>query len=557
MSAADYVLRGGLVIDGTGSPPSRADIAIAGERVSAISSDRTDLGIGATTKEIDVSGQFVAPGFIDIHTHYDAQVFWDPALTPSCYHGVTSVIAGNCGFSIAPVRPEHHELVTRTLEGVEDMSAATLRAGVPWDFETFPEYLASVKHHGAGLNFGAYLGHTALRLYSMGDDAYERVATDQEVSDMQQILAESLRAGACGFATSFAVTHRGVDGKPIPSRHADRAEFEALVAAASETRTGVVAVAPGDPVGIKDLYDIQRTANIPFTYTALLTFPTGKWRDLVALNREQWKEGVEVWPQVSPRPGTFQMTMAEPFALNPNSEFGALVGVSTQARLEAYGDGEWRDKTEAAFATQTAMRPRWEVITIDESNTHPELIGRPVKDVAAERGCRPLDVLLDTAIDDGLATRVRTVFANDDPAGVAELLCEEGCTIGLSDAGAHIGQLCDAMQATDFLSKWVRDNELMPIETAVRKLTGIQADLFNLEDRGYLREGAYADIAVFDLAEINPGPTRRVRDFPADEERLTADAPTGISHVFVNGTEISDSQSNHRLPGKLLKALPR
>ena len=234
MSAADYVLRGGLVIDGTGSPPSRADIAIAGERVSAISSDRTDLGIGATTKEIDVSGQFVAPGFIDIHTHYDAQVFWDPALTPSCYHGVTSVIAGNCGFSIAPVRPEHHELVTRTLEGVEDMSAATLRAGVPWDFETFPEYLASVKHHGAGLNFGAYLGHTALRLYSMGDDAYERVATDQEVSDMQQILAESLRAGACGFATSFAVTHRGVDGKPIPSRHADRAEFEALVAAACD-----------------------------------------------------------------------------------------------------------------------------------------------------------------------------------------------------------------------------------------------------------------------------------------------------------------------------------
>ena len=562
MTAADYVLRGGLVADGTGSQPRRADVAIAGDRISAISSDCSELGIGAGTREIDASGHIVAPGFIDIHTHYDAQVFWDPALTPSSYHGVTSVIAGNCGFSIAPVRPEHHDVITRTLEGVEDMSAATLRAGVPWDFETFGDYLESVERHGTALNFGAYVGHTALRLYAMGDDAYEREATEDEVAKMCEVLLESLHAGACGFATSFAGTHRGIDGKPIPSRLAAREEIESLIQAAASTKQGVIAVAPGEQVSIKDLYSLQPEAGIPFTYTALLTSPSGGWRDLMARNRDGWEEGVEVWPQVSPRPGTFQMTMAEPFALNPNPEFGALIGLSADERLAAYASPDWRDIAQEGFKEQKILKPRWEVVTIDESDTHPELIGRPVKDVAEERGCRPIDVILDTAIDDKLATRVRTVFANDDKKGVAELLSEPNCTLGLSDAGAHVGQLCDAPQATDFLGRWVRDQELMPIETAIRKLTGTQADIFNLEGRGYLKEGNFADVVVFDFDTIDPGPTRRVRDFPADEERLTADAPTGISHVFVNGVEISGSgisggQNGHRPPGKLLKALPR
>src|SRR3984893_15170780 len=203
---SDLVIRGGTVIDGSGAPGVRADVALDAGKITAI-------GTGlAGDRELDATGHIVAPGFIDIHTHYDAQVFWDPALTPSCFHGVTTVVAGNCGFSIAPTRPEHRDLIARTLENVEDMDVAALAAGIPWDFETFPEYLDSVQRRGVVLNFAAYIGHTALRLYAMGDDAYERVATAAEVARMQGIVRESMRAGAAGFATSFAMTHRGADG---------------------------------------------------------------------------------------------------------------------------------------------------------------------------------------------------------------------------------------------------------------------------------------------------------------------------------------------------------
>src|SRR5579862_1130546 len=197
----DLVIKGGTVVDGTGSPGRRADVAVAGGRITAVGADLEG------DRVVDASGSVVAPGFIDIHTHYDAQVFWDPALTPSCFHGVTTVVAGNCGFSIAPTRSEHRELIARTLENVEDMDVAALAAGIPWDFETFPEYLDSVARHGVGLNYAAYIGHTPLRLFVMGDEAYERAATADEVAQMQAVLRQSLEAGAAGFATSFAITH--------------------------------------------------------------------------------------------------------------------------------------------------------------------------------------------------------------------------------------------------------------------------------------------------------------------------------------------------------------
>ncbi|UGQ13740.1 amidohydrolase family protein [Yinghuangia sp. ASG 101] len=530
---ADLVITGGTVVDGTGRTPYRADVAVTAGRVSAIGDRLT----GRHT--LDASGHVVTPGFIDIHTHYDAQVFWDPAMTPSCFHGVTTVVAGNCGFSLAPTRPEHHDVVVRTLENVEDMDVATLTAGIPWDFGDFPGYLDSVARRGVGLNFAAYVGHTALRLYTMGLDAYERPARAEESAAMADVLRTSLRAGAAGFATSFLRTHRGIDGKPVPSRLADRAELDALLGVVREERRGVVAFAPGELLTAPELYDLQPSVGVPFTFTALLTTPSRGYEQLLEVHRAGWAKGARVWPQVTPRPVTFSFSLADPFTLNANPVFAALMAGDLAERRAAYADPAFRDKARAAWQVEgAALVPRWETYTIDESAAHPDLVGRELADVAAESAAGdPLDVLLGLALDEpGLALRVRCVVANDDTEALRGILTEDNCTLGLSDAGAHVGQLCDAPQATDFLGAWVRERSLMPIETAVRRLTGVQADLLGLTDRGYLRAGCWADIVVFDPATISPGPTRRLRDFPAGGERLTADRPTGIRHILVNGT---------------------
>lgn len=532
--SAELVIKGGTVVDGTGSPGVQADVAVDAGRVRAVAP-----GLEGE-RTLDAAGHVVAPGFIDIHTHYDAQVFWDPALTPSCYHGVTTVVAGNCGFSIAPARPEHHEVIARTLENVEDMDVATLAAGIPWDFSTFPEYLASVERHGIAMNFAAYIGHTALRLFVMGDAAYERAATDDELARMQAVLREAMDAGAAGFATSLAVTHLGIDGLPVPSRFAERRELECLLDTLGDAGRGVFAIAPGDPLHVDELYDLQLRVGVPFTYGALLTSPRGGHRRSVRVNEEGWARGAQVWPQVSPRPLMFAMTLASPFTLNMNPEFAALMAGSLEDRRRAYADPEWRARAQSPWQDRAGFGvPDWAKFTIVESRTHPELVDRPLAEVAAERGQEPFDALLDLALDEpDLALRVRSVLLNDDPDEVAKLLVDEHCTLGLSDAGAHVGQLCDAPEPTDFLGNWVRDRDLMPIETAVRKLTGVQADFLGLADRGYLREGAWADVVVFDPDTVAPGPVRRVRDFPAGAERLTADQPTGIRHVVVNGTPV-------------------
>jgi N-acyl-D-aspartate/D-glutamate deacylase len=508
---ADLVITGGMVIDGTGAPRRPADVAITDGRV-------TEIGTGLSGSRIlDAGGQVVAPGFIDIHTHYDAQVFFDPALTPSSHHGVTTVVAGNCGFSIAPTRPELKELVARTLENVEDMDLDVLLGGVPWDFTTFPEYLDSVRRRGSVLNFGAYVGHTAVRLYVLGEEAYDRAATDEEVAQMAEVVRQAMEAGAAGLATSFAPPHNGADGRPVPSRLSDRREVDALLDAVAAVGRGVVSFAPGETVTIADLYELQPRVGVPFTYGALLTNPSGRHNHLLELNRTGRRNGADVWPQVTPRPLTFTFTMDAPYLLNVNPLFAELGRLGPDERRRSYADAEWRRSAWDAFGGLT-MPPRWDTYELDEGK---------VGQLAAERNATPLDVLLDAALgDDDLAVRVRCVVANDDEEGVARLLLDDGCTLGLSDAGAHVGQLCDAPQATDFLGNWVRDRGLMPLEQAVRKLSGIQADLLSFPDRGYLRPGAWADVVVFDPETVGPGPLRRVRDFPGGSERLTADAPT-------------------------------
>ena len=528
--SADLVIRGGTVFDGSGAPGRAADVAIA---------DGVIREIGPKLKggrELDASGCAVAPGFIDIHTHYDAQVFWDPALRPSCFHGVTTVVAGNCGFTIAPTRPEHHEAIVRTLENVEDMDPATLTAGIVWEFETFPEYLELVRRRGTVLNFTAYVGHSALRLYVMGDAAYERAATSEEIEGMCRLVREALDAGAAGLSTSFSFAHRGVDGKPVPSRFAKRDEVEALFLTAGKSGKGVVLATPGEQCSYPDFYALQPRIGRPFTWP-LFAAPGNAHFPQLKLHEESLPRGLQVWPQVTPRPLTMQFTLEDAYNLNVGQVFGELLKVSRWVRMAAYRDPAWRARA-LADLDQAPMKPRWETFEVSESGRFPELVGRRVSELARERGVTALDVMCELAVAEDLRTRFRAYIANDDVDAVAHLLNHEHVVLGLSDAGAHVDQLCDAPLYTDLLARWVRERGLMPLEKAVRKLAGEAADMFGFTRRGYLREGYFADVCVFDPETVGPGPLRRVRDFPADAERLTAEEPTGVRHVLVNGTPI-------------------
>ena len=556
-STATIVLKGGTVVDGTGSPGIRGDVLIRGDRIVAIGENLS----GDTV--IDASGRVVAPGFIDIHTHYDAQVFWDPALTPSCYHGVTTVVAGNCGFSIAPTRAADRDLIARTMEKVEDMDPATLAEGIPWEFESFPDYLRAIERRGTLLNYAAYIGHTPVRIFALGDEAVGRPATDDEIARMVAIVDEAMEAGAAGFATSFAITHRGADGQPIPSRWADRREVEALFAAVGRSGRGVIGVNGGDGLSFADCYDIQPKVGAPITYTALLTTAQGTHLQALEVHKEGHARGIDVWPQVSCRPLAFSMTMVEPFTLNTSPVFAELMPKSLDDRRAAFADPAWRQRVRDGWANKQGLLPRWDSYEIMESVASPELVGRRLADIADASGVDPFDLLLDLALlEPDLKLRVKAMLANDDADGVAILLQAEGCTLGLSDAGAHVGQLCDAVLPTDLLGTWVRERGVLTLEQAVHKLTQVQAQLFGFTDRGVIREGAYADIVVFDPSTVAPGPIRRVTDFPAEGERLTADRPVGVHHLFVNGVEVQrnghliDSAVAER-PGSLVAPAPR
>lgn len=539
-------IRGGTVIDGTGTEGRRADVCIEDGRIAEIGANLT----GDT--ELDASGCVVTPGFIDIHTHYDAQVFWDPALTPSCFHGVTTVVAGNCGFSIAPTRPEHRETIALTLENVEDMNPATLAAGIPWDFETFPEYLEAVAARGTVLNFAAYVGHTALRLYHMGDDAYERAATEDEIAAMARSVGDAMDRGAVGLATSFAPTHLGMNGKPVPSRLAEPAEFEAMAAELGSRGRGVIEATIGVGFAFEEIYDFQRRIGVPVTYTALLAIP-GFWQAGSERHQEELAKGTGVWPQISCRKITMQMQLCDPFPFDMAPCFAELRAEAPEVREQRYRDPSWRARAVEELA-KTPLPTRWENFEIAESDVHGELIDRPLVEVAREREQSPFETMVEISLAENLRTRFRYVQSNDDEEGVEHLLQQEQMAMGLSDAGAHVGMLCDAPLPTDLLGNWVRERGVLPLEKAVHKLTGEPAGIFQFVDRGVLAAGAHADVCVFDPSAVAPGPIRRVKDFPADADRLTADEPEGIRHVLVNGTPIhrdGEPVAGDRRPGHM------
>jgi N-acyl-D-aspartate/D-glutamate deacylase len=551
----DLVIRGGVLVDGTGAPARAGDVGIRDGRIAALG--KVDAPARQTVEARD---RIVAPGFVDIHTHYDAQIFWDRLLTISPWHGVTSVVMGNCGFGIAPTRAAHRELILRTLENVEGMSLDALVAGVgdDWPFETFPQYLDAVERRGSAINVGALIGHTPLRLFVMGEESTEREATDDEIAKMRAIVREALDAGALGFATSQAPTHVGYGGRPVPSRAASVAEIETLASTLGDAGHGVMQATIGRGFFLDEMAAIQKRTSRPVTWTALLAGMMGpdghRW--VLQKTAEMQRDGVNVVPQVSCRPLMVEFQFKAPFPFESLPFFQPVSAADRAGKARIYADPEFRTKFRE-HGQGGVLAARWQDTTISEAPSEPALNERNLADVAAERGVHPVDLMLDLALASSLDARFRMAVTNTDENIVGELLRDPTVALGLSDAGAHASQLCDASFSTHLLGHWVREKKAITLENAVRLLTSRGADLFGLAGRGRLAVGAAADVVVFDPDTVGCSPLRRVNDLPAGADRLVCDA-IGVETVVVNGTVIrSDGRDAladaGALPGRLLR----
>jgi N-acyl-D-aspartate/D-glutamate deacylase len=553
----DLLIRGGTIFDGGGGPGRPGDLAIRGGRIAAIGD-----APGLAARTLDARGRAVAPGFVDIHTHYDAQLLWDRMLSISPWHGVTSVVVGNCGFGVAPTRPEHRELILRTLEKVEGMSFDALDAGLgdDWSFETFPEYLDAVERRGTAINVAALVGHTPVRLYAMGPESMERAATPDEVEAMHRIVADALAAGALGFATSKAPTHVGWEGRPVPSRLAGFDEVRRLAGALREAGRGVMQAALGPELLFDQFGAIAGETGRTVSWTALLANAApGFEAAMLAKAAAQQAAGLSVVPQVSCRALNFEFQWKEPFPFESMPMFGPVSAADSAGKLRIYADPEFRRRFRdgAESGLGLALVRWWERTVVSHCPTQPSLDERPLAAIAAERSAHPLDCALDLALESKLEARFRLSIMNYDEALVGTLLRDPHVVLGLSDAGAHASQLCDACFATHLLGHWVRETGALGLPEAVRMLTARPAEVFGLDDRGRLLPGRPADVVVFDPDTVGAGPLRRVYDQPAGGDRLVADA-VGIDAVIVNGVMVRRGgrdavDPEGPLPGRLLR----
>jgi N-acyl-D-aspartate/D-glutamate deacylase len=551
----DLLIRGGTLVDGTGAPGYEGDLAIRDGKIAALG--RVS---GSASRTIDAGSKVVAPGFVDIHTHYDAQLFWDRMLSISPWHGVTSVVIGNCGFGIAPTRPEHRDLILRTLENVEGMSLDALRAGVgeDWPFETFPQFLDAIAAQGTAINVGALLGHTPLRLYVMGEEATEREASADEIEQMKRLVVEGLEAGALGFATSKSPTHIGYEGRPVPSRAASLEEISELASCLGSAHKGVLQATLGRGFFLKEFEEIARATGRPISFTALLAGMLGPdgHRGVLEQTHKLQEQGLDVLPQVSCRPLMFEFQWKAPFPFESMSMFRPVSQGDHEERKRIYADPGFRQKLRER-GNQGGIAARWEETWISEYAPDPSLEEQTVADVAAARGVHPADLALDLGLETDLEARFRLAVMNTDEDAVAELLAHPASMLGLSDAGAHASQLCDACAPTHLLAHWVREKGVLTLEAAVRLLTSRSADVFGIHDRGRLAPGLAADVTIFDPDTVGCSPLRRVRDFPAGADRLISEAE-GIEAVIVNGTPIREHgesvvDERAELPGTVLR----
>jgi N-acyl-D-aspartate/D-glutamate deacylase len=491
----------------------------------------------------------------------------------SSWHGVSTVITGNCGFGIAPTRAADRQLAVRTLETVEGMDAESLFSGLggDWGFETFPEFLDALGRSGTALNVGALVPHSSLRLYVLGEEAASRGATPGEVQEMAALLHEGLQAGAVGFSTSMAPSHTGFHGLPVPSRLAGEEEVERLCAVLADEGRGVLMPAIGPGLGISRMGDLARRYHMPITFAAIMVGqggPGGHQRILERVEQLQ-AEGLEIVPQVACEPLTMEFSLDDPYPIAvsmpgataiPTLEalFQAVFAAPSGApRLAIYRDPAFRRQFGAATSTPAWVEKLWPYVYVGDVPGHPELAQRRLVDVARDRDRSPSDTMLDLAIASGLAARFTTAVLNMDEDEVEKLLLHPGTQLGLSDAGAHMSQLCDAAFPTHLLGHWVRDKEALSLETAVHLLTSRSARLYRLRDRGQVTTGFAADVVVFDPDRVGHGPRATRRDLPAGAPRVVIDA-IGIDQVIVNGGIIRsdghDVLDGSPLPGRVLRA---
>ena len=550
----DLKITGGTIVDGTGASRYLGDLGIKDGRIVAMGDAPAEA-----QRSIDATGRIVAPGFVDIHTHYDAQVLWDPLVSCSPWHGVTTIVMGNCGFSVAPTRPEHRDLIMRTLENVEGMSVEALRAGLgDWGFETFPEYLDALDANGCAVNMAAMVGHTAVRMYVLGEEATEREATEGEIARQRELVTEALEAGALGFATSRASTHVGYEGRPVPSRLATSEEIIEIAQALGDVG-GIMQATQGRGLSHDEFARVAETTGANVSWTALLASTLGPGSHLKDLEKAHAlaDRGLPVFPQVAVQPVQFEMSWKAPFIYEGMRVFQPVAQSDFEGRKAYYADRDWREQFKDKAGNGGKIGDRWARTEITWFPPDPSMEGKNVQVLADELGQDPVDVMLDMALDADLDMRIVQDVVNHDRDEIDELLHDPTTVIGLSDAGAHASQLCDAKYSTEFLSTFVRERESFDLEQAVHMLTQRPAQIFGIEDRGTLSDGGWADVVVFDMENVGHEGKRRVYDLPAGADRLISDA-TGIDAVVVNGTIIRQHgedavSAESSLPGKLLR----
>ena len=536
--ANDLLIKNGILIDGTGAPSRRADVAIKDGKIAEIGKVS---GNGA--KVIDADGLVVAPGFIDPHTHYDAQICWDGALTPSSWHGVTSAVMGNCGVGIAPCKKETREIAMRDLVNVEAIPFEVLNAGITWDWETFPQYMDAAAKRKPSLNLGFMAPLTPFRHYVMGEASMERAANADETRKIAALIAEAVDAGAFGFSSTLLNQHMGYAGRPLACRNASREEIQAYCHVLRERKKGAIEYAMTRQVAVLEDPEVDllgfmlEESRRPVTFIAMFDRD-----DLSEAARETLRKvkpliAKGARPQGSPLPLTRELVMRSPFAFAAFPSWKRLFqDTSKEAQRAVYADPAFRKafrddlKNPASFAD-------WNRITVHEIKNAKlkHLENRTVAEIAKERGVDGVDALLDLTIEDNLDNEFTVQSWNTRVDRMSELLNDKSVLIGLGDGGAHLDMLCDSSYPTFVLGTWVRERKVLTLEEAVRRMTSDPADFYGIRDRGRLAPGLAADVAIFDPATVG-SPTRpeRLFDLPGGAKRLVKRS-TGIEYTIVNG----------------------